>query len=233
MQLVDPSVKMHVVIPTKPEFNSFVATFRDRGLEAEHTTVGKLPVVRFAAFGVTVSLGGLGKVRFAVHTQHLLDAFSNVGVVICAGAAGSLSDEVSIGDVVVATETVEHDIRNSGTPLIPRFVAAESALAGLKSVASSFTEFTVHFGVVASGDEDVVDAERRALLRNSTGGLAVAWEGAGGARACEFSGVPFVEIRGIADHANVNAASESRAYMAQAVANTGTVVMAWAKQVVR
>jgi adenosylhomocysteine nucleosidase len=226
-------VKMLVVIPTEPEFDSFVETFRDRGLAGEHSKVGKLPVVRFATLRVTVSLGGLGKVRFAVQTQHLLDASQNLGVVICAGAAGSLADRVSIGDVVVATETVEHDIRNIGTPLIPRFVGAESALVTLKSIASSFTEFTVHFGVIASGDEDVMDAERRAFLRDSTNGLAVAWEGAGGARACEFSGVPFLEIRGIADHANVNAASESRAYVARAVANVATVVMAWAKQAVR
>lgn len=224
---------MLVVIPTEPEFDSFVATFRDRGLAAEHSKIGKVPVVSYAALGVTVSLGGLGKVRFAVHTQHLLDSSRSVGVVICAGAAGSLSDKVSIGDVVVATETVEHDIRNSGTPLIPRFVGAESALGTLKSIASSFTEFTVHFGVIASGDEDVMDAERRELLRDSTTGLAVAWEGAGGARACEFSGVPFVEIRGIADHADANAASAAQANMARAVANVATVVMGWAGQEVR
>jgi len=86
VELADQSAKMLVVIPTEPEFHSFVATFGDRGLEAERSKVGNLPVVRFAALGVTVSLGGLGKVRFAVHTQHLLDSSRNVGVVICAGA---------------------------------------------------------------------------------------------------------------------------------------------------
>ena len=32
-------------------------------------------------------------------------------MVICAGTAGGLSDDLKIGDVVVATETVEHDFR--------------------------------------------------------------------------------------------------------------------------
>ena len=44
-----------------------------------------------------------------------------------------------------------------------------------------------------------------------TGALAVAWEGAGGARACHFSGIPFLEIRGITDSADSDAASDFRA----------------------
>src|SRR6266478_4000180 len=48
-------------------------------------------------------------------------------LVICAGAAGALVNGLSIGDVVVATETVEHDIRNKfGLPLLPRFGSAKA-----------------------------------------------------------------------------------------------------------
>ena len=36
----------------------------------------------------------------------------------------------------------------------------------------------------------------------ATGAIAVAWEGAGAARACEFSNVPFLEVRGMSDSAN-------------------------------
>ena len=39
-------------------------------------------------------------------------------------------------------------------------------------------------------------------MRAATEAFAVAWEGAGAARACKFSGVPFLEVRGMTDSAN-------------------------------
>jgi nucleoside phosphorylase len=66
----------------------------------------------------------------------------------------------------------------------------------------SYADFQVHFGIMAGGDEDVIDAARGAELRGLHQALAVAWEGVGGARASAFSGVPYLEIRGATDTAN-------------------------------
>jgi len=40
-------------------------------------------------------------------------------------------------------------------------------------------EFRVLFGVIASGDEDIIKPARALELREATGALCVAWEGAG------------------------------------------------------
>jgi len=63
-------------------------------------------------------------------------------------------------------------------------------------------EFMVHFGNIASGDEDVLSIESKRRVIKRTEALAVAWEGVGGARASKFNDLPFVEIRGISDNAN-------------------------------
>jgi adenosylhomocysteine nucleosidase len=55
----------------------------------------------------------------------------------------------------------------------------------------------------------------------------VAWEGAGGARACAFSQVPFVEIRGITDTADHNAASSFETNLALAMGNIAQLLVAW------
>src|SRR6516164_11183647 len=69
-----------------------------------------------------VAPGGHGKTQFAVQAQYLIDRFPSMGFVICAGAAGSLAPELSVGDVVVGTETVEHDYRVLfATRPLPRF----------------------------------------------------------------------------------------------------------------
>src|SRR6185503_19342229 len=62
--------------------------------------------------------------------------------------------------------------------------------------------FNVHFGIMAGGDEGVIEITRGAELRDLHNALAVAWEGVGGARACAFSEVPYLELRGATDTAN-------------------------------
>ena len=78
---------------------------------------------------------------------------------------------------------------------------------------------------MASGDEDVENLDRRTAIRQLTSALAVAWEGAGGARACQFSQVPFVEIRGISDGADSDAASDFRANLKQVMRNIATLII--------
>jgi adenosylhomocysteine nucleosidase len=161
----------------------------------------------------------------------VLDVRWNWEVVICAGAAGALSDGLAVGDVVVATETVEHDIHNHfGPPQLPRFRGATTMIESLRGVRPPRSAFSVHFGPIASGDEDVVTVERQEALRQRTGALAVAWEGAGGARACQFSAMPFVEIRGVTDGANGRAAVDFRANLATAMANVATLIVTWLQE---
>ena len=217
-----------IVTPMREELDFLVQGCTKAGFHAERATVGKLPVIHFPDLGVTLARGGLGKVQFAVQTQHLLDTCSDWELVVCTGAAGALADDVSVGDVVVATATVEHDYNNKfNKRALPKFDGAEAAIAELGSVSHSAKAFSVHFGPIASGDEDVVETERKKALHESTGALAVAWEGAGGAKACAFSGVPFVEIRGVTDTADHKAASDFEENLGVAMSNLATLITAW------
>jgi adenosylhomocysteine nucleosidase len=221
-------VKRLIVIPIQQEIECFLQGCTELGYPAEASRLGRLPVVHLPAQGTTVAPGGLGKVQFAVQTQHLLDACTDWDLVICAGAAGALVDDLSPGDLVVATETVEHDIQNRfGQPLLPRFRSADTALAELRDGRSALTSCTVHFGPIASGDEDVVDPQRRRAIHQLTGALAVAWEGAGGARACHFSGIPYIEVRGITDRADRQAAAEFARNLTRAMRHVATLITSW------
>ncbi len=217
-----------VIIPTQKEYDFFLKSFMESKCQFERLSVGKLPVVQFPDLGITVSCGGLGKVQFAIHTQYLLDNISDCALVICAGAAGALVDNLAIGDIVVATETVEHDIYNQfGPPLLPKFRGAETAVSHLTSILPIANSFQVHFGPVASGDEDVIDTQRKIAIHELTGGLAVAWEGAGGARACQFNEVPFIEIRGITDGADSTASSDFENHLGSVMQNIATLILSW------
>ncbi len=172
---------------------------------------------------------GNGKTQFGVRAQYLLDRCPDTRVLVCVGAAGSLAGEVCIGDVVVAEVTVEHDYKNRMSPKpLPRHDAdAMQVQRFMQAAALNDRSFQVHFGAIASGDEDIVDGTRAAEVRAATGALCVAWEGSGGARAARVSGIAFCEVRGITDLADGEAARHFHQNLRIAMPHVGELLLAW------
>jgi adenosylhomocysteine nucleosidase len=151
-----------------------------------------------------LAVAGHGKAQFALQTQYLLNQLDDKEGVICVGGAGGLDPRLGVGDIVVGTDTVEHDYRIRFVLALPPVYPADKALlAGLQSVPQSAQiEGAVWFDRIASGDEDIVERTRAKELREQTRAVCVAWEGSGASRAAAFNDIPFVEIRGITDAAN-------------------------------
>lgn len=191
-----------IVTPLQEEYNDLYQSLSALHLKSHTERIGKLDVHCFPALNITLARGGHGKTQFGIQTQHLLD-HARFDLVICAGAAGALAPEVRIGDVIVATSTLEHDynIKFSPRPK-PRFAGDKKSIEQIKSLDLSDANFKVHFGIMAGGDEDVIEITRGAELYKAHNALGVAWEGVGGARASAFSEVPYLEIRGATDSAN-------------------------------
>ena len=191
-----------IVTPLKEEYNDLYHSLSALKLESQPGKLGKLEVHCFPELDITLARGGHGKTQFGIQTQHLLD-HENFDLVICAGAAGALAPEVSVGDLIVATSTVEHDFNNKFLPRPkPRFKGDTQSIEQLKALKLPEARFKVHFGIIAGGDEDVIEIRRGRELRDLHTALAVAWEGVGGARACAFSEVSYLELRGATDTAD-------------------------------
>jgi adenosylhomocysteine nucleosidase len=191
-----------VVTPLQEEYSDLYHSFSALDLKSQTERIGKLDVHCFPEINVTLARGGHGKTQFGIQTQHLLD-HAKFDLVICAGAAGALAPEVKVGDVIVATSTLEHDYNNkfSERPK-PQFAGDSKSIEQIKALNLSEVDFKVHFGIMAGGDEDVIEVMRGTELYKAHNALAVAWEGVGGARASAFSEVPYLEIRGATDTAN-------------------------------
>lgn len=191
-----------IVTPLQEEYDDLYTSLCALGLEAHTDKIGRLNVEHFPALNLTLARGGHGKTQFGIQTQHLLDQ-APFDLVICAGAAGALAPEVKVGDLIVATTTVEHDynLKFVKRPH-PQFKGDAKSIDQIQRLNLSYADFKVHFGIMAGGDEDVIEVARGTELRELHRALAVAWEGVGGARASAFSGVPYLEIRGATDTAN-------------------------------
>jgi len=194
--------KILVITPLQEEYDDLYHSLSSLSLKSYTERIGKLDVQCFPEVNVTLARGGHGKTQFGIQTQHLLD-HAKFDLVICAGAAGALAPEVKVSDVIIATSTLEHDYNNkfSNRPK-PRFAGDTKSIEQIRALHLSIADFRVHFGIIAGGDEDVIDFQRGKELRELWDALAVAWEGVGGARASAFSNIPYLEIRGATDTAD-------------------------------
>src|ERR1700722_15359061 len=155
---------------------------------------GKIEVLDFPALGLRLATAGHGKSQFALQTQFLLHHLPETMAVVCGGCAGALSEKVRALDLVIGEKSVEHDFKLGFVKKpLPEFKADTALLTAFRNL--DFDSCQVHFGPIASGDEDVMDRVRAREISLATNALAVAWEGAGGARACRFNAIPFIEIR--------------------------------------
>lgn len=177
---------------------------------------------------------GIGKVNAAICTQILVDDY-HVDAVINTGIAGSLNNDINIGDIVLSTDTLEHDMDavTFGYPLgqIPRmdtlsFPADEhlrsAALAACKKALPSVTVFE---GRVVSGDQFISSREKKKWLIENFGGYCTEMEGAAIAHTAYLNQIPFLIIRAISDKADDSATMDYPAFEAMAIDNSVKLIL--------
>ena len=163
---------------------------------------------------VVVVRSGVGKVNGAVCVQILADRFGVDGIVNT-GIAGSLKAEINIGDLVLATDAVQHDVDATqfAYPLgqIPQMqVFSFEADEWLRKTASQCCrqvnpDIGVHEGRVLTGDQFVSSKEKKLWLTENFGGACTEMEGAAIAQAAYLNGIPFLIVRAISDKADDSA----------------------------
>lgn len=168
-------------------------------------------------YDVVVVKSGIGKVNAAVCTQILVDEFQ-VDAVINTGIAGSLNAKIDIGDIVISTDVVHHDMDavNFGyepgqIPQMDVFsFAADETLAKLAEEACLEVnpEISVFHGRIVSGDQFVADKAVKERIENLFHGYCTEMEGASIAQAAYLNEVPFVILRAISDKADDSASED-------------------------
>lgn len=218
-----------IAVPQTNEIDCLISGFRNAGVAVSAKRIGHLEAYDLQELGTCLTEGGHGKAQFAATTSYLLCHYREAELLVCAGAAGSLSSDLKTGDVVVSTVTVEHDYRVKFMPQpSPEHASDVGSVEQLRQLVEDVKHpFSVRFGKIASGDEDIVDGQRANELREQTGALCVAWEGSGGARAAKIHDKRFVEIRAITDVAEKNAATDFRTNLAIAMPNISRLLVDW------
>lgn len=175
---------------------------------------------------VVVVRSGIGKVNAGMCTQILVDDYG-IDAVINTGIAGSLNADINIGDIVLATDALQHDVDATGfgydLGVIPRmetsiFVADEKlrkiALEACKKVNPDIAVFE---GRVVSGDQFISDKSVKDRILKNFAGYCTEMEGAAIAQAAYLNEIPYLVIRAISDKADDSATEDYPTFEKKAI----------------
>ncbi|SET29145.1 5'-methylthioadenosine/adenosylhomocysteine nucleosidase [[Clostridium] polysaccharolyticum] len=188
---------------------------------------------------VVIVRSGIGKVNAAVCTQILISQFG-VDVVINTGVAGSLRNEINIGDIVLSKDALNHDMDATGfgyaPGMIPRmevsiFESDEKLLQLAKKINEEVNQDICTFvGRVVSGDQFISSAEKKKFLVNQFQGYCTEMEGAAIAQAAYLNQIPYLVIRAISDKADNSAEMDYSEFERKAIEHTVNLVIGIVKE---
>lgn len=182
---------------------------------------------------VVLVKSGIGKVNAALCAQILIDRFA-VDCIINVGVAGDVYKELSIGDIVISKDAVQHDMDTSvfGDPIgiIPRmeesYFKADKTLIELaeKCSMSLTSKAKVFLGRIASGDQFISTPQGKERIWQTVQGYCAEMEGAAIAHTCYLNQIPFVIIRSISDDAEDKAHIAYEQFVKIAAANSSELL---------
>lgn len=183
---------------------------------------------------VVVVMSGIGKINATVCSQILIDIFK-VDTLINTGVAGSLNDEINIGDIVISSDTLNHDMDAVGFGyehgVIPRmnkkeFKADENLISIAKKACKKVNDkLGVFVGRVISGDQFIADIEKKEWLIKTFNGYCAEMEGVAIGQTAYLNDIPFVILRAISDKCHDEAGMDYMEFKNMAVVNLSNSVI--------
>lgn len=222
---------MEVEVARLKEYMGEATVTKKAGMEFYSGMLSGCPVV--------VVRSGVGKVNAALCAQILVDDF-HTDVIVNTGIAGSLQAKIDIGDIVISSDTLQHDMDATGfgypVGVIPQMdcsvFRADDRLIQLAKECCDEVNPDIHsfVGRVVSGDQFISDKMKKQWLVDQFSGFCTEMEGAAIAQAAYRNEVPFLIIRAISDKADDSATMDYGEFEAKAVEHSVKLMLAMAER---
>ena len=155
---------------------------------------------------VVAAVCGIGKVFAAICAEAMILRYQ-VDCVINIGVAGSLTKDLGVLDVAVASSVVQHDMNTSaiGDPvgllsgINEIFLPADARMNALLGECLDEEGISYMVGPIATGDLFVEGDKRKKVIRSRFGAIAAEMEGGSIGQVCYVNHVPFAILRSISD----------------------------------
>ena len=183
---------------------------------------------------VVLAKSGVGKVNAGCCAQILADTF-HVTHIINTGVAGSLNNDINIGDIVVSTGAMYHDVdvtvlgyqKGEIPQLGVKVFPADEMMraAAVRAIRETAPEVGVFEGLVLSGDQFISSKAHKSMLQTEFKGFCTEMEGAAIAHMAWLNHIPFVIIRAISDKADESVSVSYEQFEAQAAMHCAKMVL--------
>jgi len=180
---------------------------------------------------VCIVKSGVGKVLASAVCQKLIDTF-NVNKIVFTGVAGAINPEYNIGDIVVSTDTMQHDMdatdlgfRIGEIPYSDFYVIKSDKELFNILQKCKIDNHKIWFGRILTGDVFVSSGNsRRTFMRETLNGDAVEMEGAAIGTVASLNHIPFIIVRTISDKADGEATNSFEEFLPVVADNSYKVV---------
>ncbi len=218
-----------------------IANLKARMRDVQTQTVAGMTFYRGILEGKEVILvrSGIGKVNAGLCSQILIDRYQVNGIVNT-GIAGSLKNEINIGDIVLSSVAVQHDMDATGFGYslgeipqmgVKEFPADETLLnLARKCCREANPDIQTFVGRVASGDQFVSSKEKKEWIKEHFDACCTEMEGAAIAQAAYLNQVPYLVIRAISDKADDSATMAYQDFEAQAAEHSVKLMLAMLRE---
>ncbi|MBQ8186739.1 MAG: 5'-methylthioadenosine/adenosylhomocysteine nucleosidase [Clostridia bacterium] len=228
-------MKLGIIAAMTIEAEAIIAAMTDAKTEECGSitfTVGKI-----GGCDVVCAVCGIGKVFAAMCAQTMIVKYAP-DYVVNTGVGGTLTRELSIGDMAVSLDCVQHDMDTSalGDPvgLISGInivkIPASAELAEKICAIAAENGIRTHCGTIASGDRFVADSAVKKYITETFGGIACEMEGAAVGQVCYVNKIPFAVIRAISDDADGGACEDYPSFAKASAQKSAKTVIALAER---
>jgi len=165
----------------------------------------------YSGHELVIAYSKIGKVFSTLTAATMIERFG-AEMLLFSGVAGAISDELNIGDMIVSTRLIQHDldITAFGHPhgYVPggkQYIDADKKLIAIAHNVAGELGVILQEGIIATGDQFVADPERKGWIKEVCNADALEMEGASVAVVCDVMEVPFFILRAISDVADMDA----------------------------
>jgi len=176
---------------------------------------------------------GIGKVNATMAAQLLVSQF-HVDALINSGIAGAIHPDVNLGDIVISTDTVQHDMDETAKGYEPGIIpgmetgyyeADKELIALAEEAANNLSEdVNVFTGRIATGDQFIASAEKSKWILDTFNAYVVEMEGGAVGQVAYLNEIPYLVIRSASDDAGEEAVMKWEDFKQMAVTNSSTII---------
>ena len=192
----------------------------------------KYYMTSYKGLKLIIAYSKIGKVNASLTATTLIEKFG-AQQLFFSGVAGAVNPALKIGDLIVATKLVQHDVDISafGHPygFIPEgnvYTPTSQALRELVINVAKKQRKEVLEGVIATGDQFICDNTEKNWIQETFDADAIEMEGASVAVVCEALNVPFCILRAISDAADMDAGFSFDTFLETAAKESAALMIA-------